>query len=110
MFPIQSVKGLSEWLKKQNPGQRYNYADGGSCLLFQYFKASGAQIAIMGADVWRDYKGTEHSLSPELNRIAHAVPHTFGAAAERAEQSLADRVLRQRWIVAKQASRVSELA
>ncbi len=79
-----SLQSLIAWLEKQPAHLTYEYAFPKTCMLAQYFEASGF------TNVNMLILGFEHGLNQEKklplgwNAIAQCHPRTFGGALERA--------------------------
>lgn len=85
---------LIAWAEKQPPEAHYDYKNCLHCYLAQYFLAQGFQRVELSKNIVKSWdKGLILSLPrsdilPQLfNWIAEEVPHTFGAAAERARKA-----------------------
>ena len=97
-----SLDSLIAWLEKQPGDETYCYIESGECLLTQYFTASGYNNVYMfttgfwhGQDQIPGHAGRDEAiemgrytpLPAGFDRIAHARPHTFGAALVRARKA-----------------------
>jgi hypothetical protein len=91
---IFSLKGLINWLERQDPAQKYKFHDcAGRCLISQYLTTQGL------TGNWKtNYERFPYHLCMS---IAAQSPYTFGAALERARSELP---WRARW-----ADRISRL-
>lgn len=85
-----SLESLRDWLRTKPVDEVYCWADAQTCLLGQYLKHIGA-IEI-GSSYWLDANSNLHEISEQFFHVAlhgHNLPHTFGAALERAEKIIA---------------------
>lgn len=81
--PFQ-LEPLIGWLEKQPADKEYCFTDRGTCLLTQYYAASGYIADVGGFTVTID--GNVHHMSDDFGDIPATDPHTFGAALNRARE------------------------
>ncbi len=81
-----SMKAVTAWLETKDPNEEYNYMDFDCCLAAQYNTFIGRRYAKSGT-LRRATSAnplTYLSFDRRLERVASDLPHTFGAALERA--------------------------
>lgn len=85
-----SLTNLVAWIEKQPVGQGYHFHCA-RCLLGQYFTDQGINVVTIGVKYFSDESGnsSKYQLPPDFNKIAERLPHTYGAALERARAALA---------------------
>lgn len=104
---VLSVKGIRDWLRTQDPTERYCYEESGACLLHRYLTAQGVPANIVSPEGYRpkwsaaiisfpgDEKGPLNCIALGLLPNGHfshakkAERETFGAALFRADAFLA---------------------
>jgi hypothetical protein len=72
-----TLKGLIAWLKKQDPSVEYDHEWPWACAIGLYAQSIGRTYGTLLAD-YRQLQRWDES-------IAESLPHTFGAALERAK-------------------------
>ncbi len=72
---VFTLEALYPWLQSFPPERGYNYMDCNNCLHAQFRRACAADIFPL-------------SVARKIERIAYALPHTFGAAAERCHAAM----------------------
>ena len=78
-YPKPSLAGLVAWLETKDPNETYQWETcQGHCLIGQYLHSVGIEWQWMVTH----NPGLYHELTP--NALAGRLPHTFGAALERA--------------------------
>lgn len=91
-----TMESLRDWLKTKDPKEEYNYEDGGSCCLYQYYQEKGFSIHSMGVSRWKEYGVDEHRALPDgFNYVARPTcalssTDTWGNALARAETMIAN--------------------
>jgi hypothetical protein len=71
---LLNAERLTNWLRKQDPGEEYIWSDPVFCLMGRYLADNGS--------AWGEM---QYSNMPHYTEIAAEKPWTFGAALERAE-------------------------
>lgn len=82
-----TLQGLIAWLETKPPEQSYQYKSHYSCMLAQYFTAKGFESVDMSSATF-DHRGGTEFVPVEIDSVAVHLPHTFGAALERAMVAL----------------------
>lgn len=82
-----------EWARTKPADERYNYVSNCGCAVAQFLKDTGrCRDPMVLASAWYDrsdgYTGL-HRLPLSVDYAASALPHTFGAFADRLEKALA---------------------
>jgi hypothetical protein len=78
-----TLESLVSWLEGQPADKAYDYSLRGKCLLAQYFTACGFESVLVEDKSFIRIGGVS-AIPAEFDEIAVGVPHTFGAALERA--------------------------
>lgn len=78
---VPSLESMAAWLETNDPQDQYQWSDRFNCACAQYAFAR---------DIFHEWHHHGRLTSPEwdqLNRLAHAGQHTFGALLERVRQA-----------------------
>ena len=101
---VFSVEGLRDWLRTQDPNERYCYVASGSCLLHRYLTAQGVPVRSVGPYGYHIEGRAALTPFPDgrldciavgllpdgsVSHRARAKRHTFGAALSRCDAYLA---------------------
>ena len=85
-------KSFVEWLERQPPEKEFDYDNGNTCAICQYFQAVGIDFKVVQPAHWQDHQGTFHKLPVGWNDAARAnrcqARQTFGEAAKKARATL----------------------
>jgi hypothetical protein len=86
-----SLRGLIAWLETQDPTTEYRWGNiSGGCLIGRY----GASIGYTMGDMCRNRPESDLTYYDicvgDTRAVALRMPHTFGAALDRARECLAD--------------------
>lgn len=86
---ILTIDSLIAWLEKKPKDEKYNYADGKSCLVYQYLTEAGMNVNhVTAGRFYTELPYMEGNPYPHsFNHIAYGnwdAEHTFGAALQRA--------------------------
>lgn len=73
-----SLEGFRAYLRSRNPDDSYEWSDGFRCAAYQYAIAFG----------WREDWHNRRAVWQQLDLLAHQLPHTFGALADRVEEEI----------------------
>lgn len=77
---VYSVAGLIQWLEKKDPATEYKWCNAGICLYGQYLHESLGRECTLKE--WNQFLDTGVGCAG----VALSLPHTFGAALERARK------------------------
>lgn len=86
--PTFTNESLCNWLKSQNPKQKYRYEDCHNCMLCQYFTDKGMIVYFVSNDAVFTPDGTK-GLPRHWRKISEGNPksvQTFGKALKRLEK------------------------
>lgn len=86
-----SLESLIAWLGKQPATREYTWVDCRECLIGQYAQTLGYKDAgDIPSAAYEELEGISRNANCN-NAVAFPLPHTFGAALERARKLLADK-------------------
>ncbi len=77
---VFTLEAMYPWLRSFPPEREYDYTDMDTCLHAQFRRACGLPYCV--ADIILG------SVARKVEHIAYALPHTFGAAAERCHAAM----------------------
>lgn len=85
---LSTVERFKQWLDTQPPAKEYTFTSDSNCALAQYYQSYLGPNVKVGHYHFTVNDKRAYSLPRQLDYIAGAGEHTFGAAAKRAETYL----------------------